>query len=284
MAPAGLLFNIQKFSLHDGPGIRTVVFFKGCPLSCRWCSNPESQRADVLWWNPQPGGAATGTAGATTGAGGPVPDSREYTLEETLAICLQDRPFYEESGTGNTTAAGNSQGERGGVTLSGGEALTQGEFAAALLEALGAEGIHTALETSGHAPADVFTRVTAAAALILFDVKHYDSRRHREGTGVDNALVLDNLRSALAAGRNLLPRIPVIPDYNASPEDAAGFARLFVSLDLHRVQLLPFHQFGAQKYAALGRPYALEGVPQLHSEDLEEYRKVFAENGVDAFV
>ena len=268
------MFNIQKFSLHDGPGIRTVVFFKGCPLACRWCSNPESQRAEVLLWEPQPGGSGAG-------AGGRVPDSREYTLEETLGICLQDRPFYEESGGGGN---GTGKGERGGVTLSGGEALTQGEFAAALLEALGAEGIHTALETSGHAPADVFARVSAAADILLFDVKHYDSRRHREGAGVDNGLILDNLRSALAAGRNLLPRIPVIPEYNDSPEDAAGFALLFAALGLRRVQLLPFHQFGAKKYAALGRPYAMEGIPQLHPEDLEGYRKVFGANGVDAFV
>ena len=127
----GILFNIQKFSLHDGPGIRTVVFFKGCPLSCKWCSNPEGQRAETCI-------AALGSKEALY--------SRPYSVEETVEICLQDRFFYEESG--------------GGVTLSGGEALAQPQFAAALLKALHEEGLHTALETSGYARTEVFTGIS----------------------------------------------------------------------------------------------------------------------------
>ncbi|MDR2553460.1 MAG: radical SAM protein [Treponema sp.] len=255
MPHGGLLFNIQKFSLHDGPGIRTVVFFKGCPLSCRWCSNPESQRAEpCLLWEGKKG----------------VPDSREYSLGETLELCLQDRPFYEETG--------------GGVTLSGGEVLTQRHFAAALIRSLRDEGIHTALETSGYAEGKVFAEVSSAADLILFDLKHYDSRRHAEGTGFPNELILTNLKNALRAGRILLPRIPVIPGYNSLPEDAGAFARLLLSLGLSRVQLLPFHQFGEKKYALLRRPYAMQGVPQVHPEDLEEYRGIFLALGIDCFL
>jgi len=249
----GLLFNIQKFSLHDGPGIRTVVFFKGCPLRCKWCSNPEGQAEKPLFM----------------GEGGSAPDSRLYSIEETLEICLQDRPFYEESG--------------GGVTLSGGEALTQGEFAAALLSALRKEVIHTALETSGYAPAEVFNEISALADMLLFDIKHYDGRRHIEGTGVDTGIILSNLKNALAQKIPVLPRIPVIPGYNDSLEDASGFASLIKSLGLSRAQLLPFHQFGERKYELLKMPYTLRGVPQLHKEDIEGFRRIIADSGIECF-
>jgi pyruvate formate lyase activating enzyme len=254
MALTGLLFNIQKFSLHDGPGIRTVVFFKGCPLSCKWCSNPESQRAKpcLLWED-----------------GKSAPDSREYSLEETLEICLQDRPFYEESG--------------GGVTLSGGEVLTQRQFAAELLRALKQENIHTAVETSGYAPTKIFEEVTQNADLILFDIKHFDEDRHIEGTGVSNVPILSNLKTALIRDKATLPRLPVIPGYNDSAEDARGFASLLVLLGAKQVQLLPFHQFGEKKYDMLKIPYSMRGIPQLHTGDLEEFREIIAGQGIDCF-
>ena len=250
----GLLFNIQKFSLHDGPGIRTVVFFKGCPLSCKWCSNPESQRADPCLI----------VEGAEK-----VPDSRPYSIKETLEICLQDRPFYEESG--------------GGVTLSGGEVLTQAEFAAALLKSLRAEGIHTTLETSGYAPVEVFNEVSALADLLLFDIKHFDGSRHADGTGLDNSLILTNLHAALAKKIPLLCRVPVIPGYNDSHKDAHGFASLFLEMGLGRVQLLPFHQFGERKYDLLDMSYAMRSVHQLHNEDLEDFRRIIAGVGIECF-
>jgi pyruvate formate lyase activating enzyme len=250
MASSGLLFNIQKFSLHDGPGIRTVVFFKGCPLSCKWCSNPESQRPEPCLM-------------------GGIPDSRPYCIEETLEICLQDRPFYEESG--------------GGVTLSGGEVLTQSTFAAVLLDALRAENIHTALETSGYAPPDVFTGLAARVDMLLFDIKHYDDSRHVEGTGVHNGPILANLKAALALDKNVLIRLPVIPGYNDSPKDAHGFAVLLTGMGIRRAQLLPFHQFGEKKYELLKIPYAMRDVPQLHKEDVEEFRIIIAKTGIDCF-
>ncbi|MDR2662309.1 MAG: glycyl-radical enzyme activating protein [Treponema sp.] len=298
MALTGILFNIQKFSLHDGPGIRTVVFFKGCPLGCRWCSNPESQEAKILiLWDQAAcvrcgncagacpvraialeDGTVTvnraactgcGNCAGACGAGALWPDARRYSLAEVLERCLQDRPFYEESS--------------GGVTLSGGEALVQPDFAAALLRSLKAEGIHTALETSGHGPPDIFRTVTEAADLLLFDIKHYDGQRHAEGTGISRDRILDNLRRALAAGKNLLPRIPVIPGFNAGPEDAQGFVRFFKTLNLDRVQLLPFHQFGEKKYTLLNKPYTLKRVPPLHPEDLQEYRQIFLDAGIECF-
>ena len=251
----GSLFNIQKFSLHDGPGIRTVVFFKGCPLRCKWCSNPESQQAE-------PGMMGVGD--------NKTPDSRLYTIEETLEICLQDRLFYEDSG--------------GGVTLSGGEALTQPKFAAALLYALRKEGIHTALETSGYASIGAFDEISALSDLLLFDIKHYDTRRHIEGTGVDNGIILINLKKALSRKIPVLPRLPVIPGYNNSREDAYGFASLLKSIGLDCVQLLPFHQFGERKYDLLSIPYKMHGIPQLHKENLEEFRRIIADCGIDCYI
>lgn len=251
----GVVFNIQKFSLHDGPGIRTVVFLKGCPLRCRWCANPESQ-------DPAPCQLENGLTLAA--------DQQRMTAEETVKICLQDRDFYEESG--------------GGVTLSGGEPLAQPDFAAGLLTKLGVRRVHTAIETTGYAQPAVFDRVTALADLLLFDMKHWDPVRHREGTGVDSRLILDNMARAIRAGKEVLPRLPVIPGYNDSLEDAAGFATRLREVGADRVQLLPFHQFGENKYGLLGREYAYRDVPALHEEDLAGFRQALLDAGINAFI
>jgi pyruvate formate lyase activating enzyme len=258
----GLIFNIQKFSIHDGPGIRTTVFFQGCPLRCAWCSNPESQmmgqREGRLSGSPQGGGRRDS---------GLIKEARLYSADEVLAVCLEDEVFYAESG--------------GGVTLSGGEALAQAEFAAELLEKLGEKGIHRAIETSGFAPAELFGRITARTELVLFDLKHHNRERHIEGTGVDNTPIIENLRRL--DGKGVLPRIPVVPGYNDGPADAEAFADLLASLGLETVQLLPFHQFGKKKYEVLGAAYRYAGSPVLHPEDLGQYREIFIEKGIDAF-
>ena len=201
---------------------------------------------------------------------GKILDSRPYLTEEALKICLQDRLFYEESG--------------GGVTLSGGEPLTQPEFAIAFLKALQTERIHTVIETSGYAPSEIFNEVSALSDMILFDIKHYDRRRHIDGTGVDNGLILDNLKNILERKIPVLPRIPVIPNYNDSKNDALGFASLLIEMGLNCVQLLPFHQFGERKYDLLEIPYTMRGVPQLHNEDLEEFMRTITGAGIMCFV
>lgn len=243
----GIIFNIQKFSLHDGPGIRTVVFFKGCPLACKWCANPESQ-----------GPAHT-----------PKAEGNVKTVDEVLSVCLQDIDFYEESG--------------GGVTLSGGEALVYPDFAVALTQALKEHGIHTAIETTGFAAPEIFDRVADSLDLLLFDIKHWDEQRHIAGTGVSNRLILDNMKRAIAAGKNVLPRLPVIPGYNNAPEDAAGFAKRLKDAGASQVQLLPFHQLGEKKYEDLGKEYEYADVPALHEEDLEDFKQVFLDAGIHAF-
>jgi pyruvate formate lyase activating enzyme len=219
-----------------------------------------------------------------------------YTVEEVMEVCLEDQVFYEESG--------------GGVTLSGGEALAQGEFAETLLVRLGEAGIHRAIETSGYAAPETFARIAARTDLLFFDLKHPDPARHLAGTGVAQEPILENFRAALrashpgsavgtctdgtcAVGRNavgesarrlqVLPRIPVIPGYNDSLPDADAFTELLLSAGAREVQLLPFHQFGQNKYKLLGLDYGLAKEKALHPEDLEPYRARFEKQGIRAF-
>ncbi len=252
----GRIFNIQKFSLHDGPGIRTVVFLKGCPLGCKWCSNPSSRKLQIVSMrDPDLEGVF-------------VEDSRDYEVDEVVRICLQDLPFYEESG--------------GGVTLSGGEAMVQHRFALNLINRLREKGVHTAMETTGYAAEPIFARFVDALDLLIMDVKHHSRKEHKRWTDRPNDLPLKNLRTAVASGKPLWVRIPVIPGVNDSLDDAAKFAGLLTELGVAEVQLLPFHQFGERKYELLGWTYEFEGVPALHEEELVGFQQVLADGGVSA--
>lgn len=249
----GLIFNIQKFSINDGRGIRTVVFFKGCPLRCPWCANPESQKACIEKMRDD--------------ADGVLKTVGEYkTVPEVMKILLQDRDFYEES--------------QGGVTFSGGEVLNQPGFAIALAKAIKKEGIDLACETTGFAKPQIFERFMNYMDFIFFDVKHWDSEKHREATGVPNSLILHNLQTALEERKEVLVRIPVIPDFNNSADDAVQFGKLFNRIGVEKVEILPFHQFGLKKYAAMGRNYAMKDIAQLHPEDLLDYKHILNRAGI----
>ena len=294
----GTVFNIQKFSVNDGPGIRTTVFLKGCPLHCLWCANPESQlaRPQVLWNSdnclkchhcidicPQTAVSilndhihidhihCSGCGKCTEECPGNAlkMEGMQKTVDEVLRVVLQDIDFYEESG--------------GGLTVSGGELLSQPDFAYELLLAAKEENLHTCCETTGFARPEIFDRVTEYVDYLLFDMKHWDNAKHIEGTGVSNTLPLLNMKRALEKGKALLPRIPVIPGFNNSLKDADKFSEALHEIGIEKCQLLPFHQFGENKYHLLDQQYTYENHPSLHKEDLETYQKVFQANGIDAF-
>ena len=248
----GKIFNLQKFSINDGPGIRTTVFFKGCPLQCRWCSNPESQNRN---------------AAIADAMENPLYRGREYTVEEVMAVVRQDVDFYIES--------------NGGMTLSGGEVLQQPDFAEALIDAAHAEDIHVAVETTGFIAPERFRAFLPHPDLFLYDFKHYDRELHRDGTGVYNDIILENLRSVVASGKPVVARIPVIPRFNVGIRHARGLAAARTDIGVREVHLLPFHQFGEKKYEELGIEYAWKGVRQLFPEALEKYRQVFLDAGLD---
>ncbi|WP_196590337.1 glycyl-radical enzyme activating protein [Pectinatus frisingensis] len=289
------IFNIQKFSIHDGPGIRTVVFFKGCPLTCLWCSNPESQQQyrQLLWdkdkcyhcrtcemlcpqkniyfdknlsFSYKSKLCQTCTACADNCPHGALSKVGQFkSIDSIMAEVLQDKPFYEESG--------------GGLTLSGGEVLMQPEAAAALLKSAKENNLHTALETTGYASKTVFKQTIINADLLLFDIKHYDRQKHKKYTGVYNDIILLNLAYAITLQKEIIIRIPVIPSVNNKIADAVKFSHLLASLDIKDINLLPFHQFGQKKYEQLNRPYNFKNTKELHSENLTQYAKVFQQNG-----
>lgn len=294
----GITFNIQKFSIHDGPGIRTTVFFKGCPLRCEWCSNPESQIKNVQILHDQskcsyclscvaacPNGAITHEdnkiiinedkcVGCLTCVNSCPNRALSYegdyqTIEEIVDICMQDIDFYEESG--------------GGVTISGGEGMSQPEFLKRLIAELKKNSVHVAIETTGYVKKETFEELARELDLLLFDVKHYDREKHYNGTKVYNDLIVENLKWAIDNGIEVLPRIPVIPDFNDSLEDAEGLAELLLEVGAKKVQLLPFHQFGEKKYELLNRNYKYKNKKALYPEDLEEYQKIFLDKGLNCF-
>lgn len=253
------IFNIQKYSIHDGPGIRTVVFFKGCPLSCLWCSNPESQDSKIqilcdttkcvqclhcIDVCPQKAISLSNnhieidskkcTSCFTCKSSCPNKalsvEGEFSTLSEVMKEIMKDEMFYEES--------------NGGVTLSGGEVLMQHEFASQLLKLLKEKNIHTAIETTGYTSNEIFSKFIENVDLLLFDMKHYDREKHFKATNVYNNLIIENLKVAIDSGKEVIIRIPVIPSINSSLEDAKGFCKLLKSVNAKKVNLLPFHQFG----------------------------------------
>lgn len=293
----GQIFNIQKFSIHDGPGIRTVVFFKGCPLRCAWCSNPESQlhKTQVLWDErkcthcltcievcPQKAiqhlnekividfNACDSCVKCVDSCSKTAlrAEGKDISVQEIVKIVLQDRDFYEESG--------------GGVTLSGGEALAQIDFAIDLIKALKEHNIHITIETTGYTHPDQFKRILPYVDLFLFDVKHTDSTKHRNHTHVDNVWIKINLKLAIEAQKKVIARIPIIPNFNDTIEDAKAFVAYFQELGIQEVNLLPYHNFGELKYKQLNRVYTLSGVKNYHPEDLSDYLKVFTEAQINA--
>ncbi len=250
MEITGKIFNIQKFSINDGPGIRTTVFFKGCPLHCKWCANPESQNRYAAIADAMTDETLCG---------------RTVSVQDVMREVIKDRDFYEMSG--------------GGMTLSGGEALCQMDFAKALIDAAHEQGIHCAVETTGFAAPEKFDDFMRYPDLFLYDFKHFDPDIHMENTGVRNDVILRNLKALTDGGKSVIARIPVIPHFNTGILCARSMADALARAGVNDVHLLPFHQFGEKKYEQLGVQYEYSGVKQLHPEQLERYRQVFCDAG-----
>jgi pyruvate formate lyase activating enzyme len=285
----GTIFNIMRFALNDGPGIRTTVFLKGCPLVCAWCHNPEGLRVghevayrqercalcgacvDACPEHALSGTAAgierdadlciaCGTCAETCVNGAREQMGREITVEDLVADLLKDRVFFDESG--------------GGVTFSGGEPLLQFDFLAAALTACRAAGLRTAVETTGFAPAERVLALASLTDLFLYDVKFVDEERHRRFTGVSNTRILENLRLLSEAGAPLIVRFPLVPGVNDDDENVGAIASLTADLGtIPAIHVLPFHAAAAGKYRALNMAYAMEG---KRSPDQDQLRRVTA--------
>jgi pyruvate formate lyase activating enzyme len=283
---SGVVFNIQRYSLQDGPGIRTTVFLKGCPLDCWWCHNPESHAPEpeitviesrCIRCGQCREACPSGLAGPCTRCGACVAacptDARQrigrtMTVGQVLAEVRKDRVFYDESG--------------GGVTLSGGEPLMQFEFLQSVLRACRDEGIHTAIDTCGYAPAEQLLAAAGLADLVLYDLKMMDDARHVRFTGVSNTQILDNLVALSDRHCRVWIRVPVIPGVNDREEDLKRLARFAAGIPgVRRVCLLPYHELGKQKSLRLGRPYRMSGAAVPKPERLEAMARLFRQAGLE---
>lgn len=258
----GLIFDIRRYSVHDGPGIRTTVFFKGCPLNCLWCHNPEGISGE-----PQSIRRKRSLNGDQTVVEETV--GKHYTGQEVMEQLKRDLLFFEESG--------------GGVTFSGGEPLQQAEFLKKLLVLCREAGIHTAVDTSGYASEEVFREVAGLADMLLFDLKTTEKKVHEAYTGIGNALILKNLQSLNGKGPEVIVRIPVIPGVNNRPEDMQAICQVIQSsrARIKSVNLLPYHRLGRQKYEALGMQEPPAFGPEISKEEMEELMAIFEQEGIE---
>jgi pyruvate formate lyase activating enzyme len=291
---AGTVFNVQRFSLHNGPGIRTTVFLKGCPLRCVWCHNPESQlpgrQVAVVESRCIACGGCTevcperiapakvpgltpgrcrlcGACAAACPSGARALLGRTVGVGELIGELERDRVFYDESG--------------GGATFSGGEPLAQADFVADCLDACRRLGVHTAVDTCGHAPWADLERVAMRADLVLYDLKTLDDERHIRATGASNRTILDNLRRLAAVHPAIWVRIPIVPGITDDLDELAAAAELVAGLaGVRQVNLLPYHRTGVGKHRRLGLEYGLENVATPPVEHLERLAQPFRAAGL----
>lgn len=287
----GTIFSVKRFAVHDGDGIRTTVHFKGCPLRCVWCHNPEglSIKKQLSFYEHkcvQCGACAAvcdchvlkdgthsinrekctvcGKCQAVCPKEALAVQGEEITVEELMPRLLEDKIFYDTSG--------------GGVTLSGGECLMQNDFLEELLMALKAAGIHTAVDTSGFAPRSVLARILPYTDIFLYDIKAASSEVHKKCTGQGNEIILDNLRFIDDAGAKTEVRIPLVPGYNDG--EIADIAKILLSLKgLSAVRVLPYHNLAGSKYESLGAENAMpEKCPE--ADELEGAKKILRDHGL----
>lgn len=291
----GTIINIQKYSVHDGPGIRTSIFFKGCPLSCWWCHNPEthSKNHEIMFFEDRCTGCGRCENSCPNGsikingnkakvnketctlcgkcANVCLKEAREYvgkdiSVNEIIKEIVKDRPFYEES--------------NGGVTFSGGEPLIYSDFLSEVLERCKRLGIHTAIETSGYVPWGNIEKVIDNVDLFLYDLKLMDNNKHKIYIGSDNKLILDNLSKICERNSNVIIRMPIIAGINDNEEHVNKVIELISVLNILEVNLLPFHKMGMDKYKRLNKVYKLTGNEVPSQEKMDDLALRFKMAGI----
>jgi len=290
----GLIFNIQRFSLQDGPGIRTTVFMKGCSLACQWCSNPESQKPsqEIMTHNIRCIACGNCAKACPIGAIAFLDGHREIdwdkcnnclecarvcpakaiecighymTVDEVMKKVESDRIFYKNS--------------NGGMTISGGEPLVQPEFVRELFKRCREKGIHTTLDTTGNAPWQNIDSLLKYVDLVLQDIKHMDTGIHKKGTGTGNKLILENARK-IAKTKRIWIRMPLIPGYNDSEVNIKKVAEFASDIGAEKVSVLPYHDLGSSKYADLGRVYPMQGTKPPRKKAVDRVRKTIESYGL----
>lgn len=286
----GMIFNIERYAVHDGPGIRTVIFLSGCRLRCLWCANPEGQelKLQLAFFSNKCTGCMKCLSVCPNDAieqiNGKIvmnwnkcmqclkcveicPNearkglTKYMTSKEALEEVIKDIPFYRRS--------------NGGVTLSGGDPLVQIDFASEILRLCKEKEIYTAIETSGFADWDDFVKIIKYTDFIFYDIKHMDSKKHKYGTGVGNEKILENLRKISNLNKNIVIRISIIPGFNDSAENIEKTAKFVKNLkNIIKLELLPYHQLGVVKYERTGKKYLLQDIDSPRNEDLIKIKNI----------
>lgn len=247
----GRIFDIQRFSVHDGPGIRTIVFLKGCYLRCRWCCNPESQSYDIQTMIQNGKSKTVG---------------RDVTVKEVLAEVEKDRIYFQRSG--------------GGLTLSGGEAMAQPDFTKALLSCAHEIGINTCIETTACVSKETVASIIPHIDTVLMDIKHMDSEKHKAFTGMPNQQILENAKFIAENHQQFIVRVPVIPTFNDTEAEIRSIAHYASSIGAKELHLLPYHRYGIDKYSGLGRKYSLSQIITPANEKMISLQKVAENEGI----
>ncbi len=292
---SGTIFNIQKYSIHDGSGIRTTVFFKGCPLKCWWCHNPESQNTnhEIMFFEERCtvcGKCIKKCPQNAIKINNNFPEidkfkctlcekcvdfcpnnarehvGRNITSNELIKEIVKDEVFYEQSG--------------GGVTFSGGEPLMQVDFLDDILKRCKDRGIHTAVDTSGYAPWKSFERIASKVDLFLYDIKIMDNEKHKKYIGAENDIILKNIENLSNMGCNIYLRMPIIKEINDDNDHIEKTIKLLSIINVEQVNLLPYHKIGMDKYRRLKMNYKLSGMEKPSDERMEEISQKFKKAGI----